>query len=302
MKRNRETFVKTILAVFAVLSLVFLAGILITLLSQSLPFLGEYDFGEFATGTEWYPTQEEFNEETGEWEEAPRLGMLPLLWASLYVTLMALIIAIPMSLGSAIFLAEIAPPWLRDVVKPIIELLAGIPSVVFGFVGMVLVAPFLKDLFDIPVGLCGLNAAIILAFMAYPTITSLAEDAITAVPNDIREASLAIGANRWETMSRVVLPAARSGIYSSIILGFGRVVGETMTVLMVAGGSSAFTLNPLKPIRPLTATIALEMGEAVQGGVHYHALFMLALVLLVITLGFNLLAERIKRRSSLRAR
>lgn len=301
MAKDSESSIKTILTVFAVLSLVFLAGIMVTLMSQAVPFFGEYNFGEFLTGTKWYPTQETRDEE-GEWQYDPDFGLLPLLWSSIYVTILALVIAVPLSIGSAIFLAEIAPTWLREVVKPIIELLAGIPSVVFGFVGMVLIGPFIKELFDLPIGLNALNAGIILAFMAYPTITSLAEDAITAVPNDIREASLAMGANRWETMSRVVLPAGKSGIYSAIILGFGRVVGETMTVLMVAGGGTALTLDPLVPMRPMTATIALEMGEAVQGGVHYHALFMLALILFVITLGFNMLAERISRRSSLKAK
>jgi phosphate transport system permease protein len=290
-----ETVVKPLLGFLALLSLVFLAGILVTLLTESGPFFGEYNPIEFFTGTQWYPTLETQNA-AGDWVSNPRFGLLPLLTASLQVTLLALAIALPLSLGAAIFLAEIAPPVLREIVKPLIELLAGIPSVVFGFIGMVLVAPFIKDLFAIPIGLNGLSASIVLAFMAFPTITSLAEDAICAVPRDLKEASLAMGANRWETTSRVMLPAARSGIYSAVILGFGRVIGETMTVLMVAGGGAALTLNPLSPLRPMTATIALEMGEAVQGGPHYHALFALALLLLVITLAFNLLAERIRGR------
>jgi phosphate transport system permease protein len=290
-----ETVVKPILGFLALLSLVFLAGILVILLTQSVPFFGEYNPLEFFTGTQWYPTLETQNAE-GEWVKDPRFGLLPLLLASLQVTVLALLIALPLSLGAAVFLSEIAPPVIREIIKPLIELLAGVPSVVFGFIGMVLVAPFIKDLFDIPIGLNGLNAAIILAFMAFPTITSLAEDAIKAVPHDLKEASLAMGANRWETVSRVMIPAARSGIYSAVILGFGRVIGETMTVLMVAGGGAALTLNPLSPLRPMTATIALEMGEAVQGGPHYHALFALALLLLLITLAFNLLAERIRSR------
>ncbi len=290
-----ETVVKPILGFLALLSLVFLAGILVTLLTESGPFFGEYNPIEFFTGTRWYPTLQTQNA-AGDWVANPRFGLLPLLTASLLVTALALAIALPLSLGAAIFLAEIAPPVLREIIKPLIELLAGIPSVVFGFIGMVLVAPFIKDLFGIPIGLNGLSAAIVLALMAFPTITSLAEDAISAVPRDLKEASLAMGANRWETTSRVMLPAARSGIYSAVILGFGRVIGETMTVLMVAGGGAALTLNPLSPLRPMTATIALEMGEAVQGGPHYHALFALALLLLIITLAFNLLAERIRGR------
>jgi phosphate transport system permease protein len=283
-----EKPIKGVLAIFALLSLIFLAGILVTLLAQALPFLGEYPLGDFLTGESWRPTMEE-----------PMFGMLPLLVSSLLVTAIALSIAVPLSLGTAIFLAEVAPNWLREIVKPIIELLAGIPSVVFGFVGMVLIAPFIKDLFDLPVGLTALNAGIILAFMAYPTMASLAEDALSSVPNDLREASLALGSNRWETVSRVVLPAARSGIFQAVLLGFGRIIGETMTVLMVAGGAAQLTLNPLKPVRPITATIAAEQGEAVAGSPHLHSLFMLALLLFIITLGFNILAERIKLRNDL---
>jgi len=283
-----EKPIKGALAIFALLSLIFLAGILVTLLAQALPFLGEYPLGDFLTGESWRPTMEE-----------PMFGMLPLLLSSLLVTAIALVIAIPLSLGTAIFLAEVAPPWLRETVKPIIELLAGIPSVVFGFIGMVMIAPFLKDLFDLPVGLTALNAGIILAFMAYPTMASLAEDAISSVPSDLREASLALGSNRWEMMSRAVLPAARNGIFQAILLGFGRIIGETMVVLMVAGGAAQMTINPLKPVRPITATIAAEQGEAVAGSLHLHSLFMLALLLFIITLAFNVLAEGIKQRNDL---
>jgi len=260
-----KTLVKPLLGFIALFSLATLAGILVIVLTQAVPFFGEYDPLAFFTGTEWYPTLEAQNE-AGEWVEAPRFGLLPLLAASLQVTALALVIAVPLSLGAAVFLAEVAPAALREVVKPLIELLAAIPSVVFGFFGMVVVAPFIKETFDIPIGLNGLSASIVLAFMALPTITSLAEDAIAAVPRELREASLALGADRWETVSRVMIPAARSGIYSAVILGFGRVIGETMTVLMVAGGGAALTLNPLSPLRPMTATIALEMGRRCRAG------------------------------------
>lgn len=279
----RELWVKIILGFFALSSIIFLTGILLTLLSQAVPFFGEYDIIKFITGRYWRPTFE------------PRsFGILPLITSSLEVALGALVLAVPLSLTSAIFLSEIAPVWLRETLKPILEILAGVPSVIFGFIGMVVVAPVLKDLFNLPIGLCGLNGAFILAFMAYPTITSLAEDAINSVPSHVKEASLALGANRWETVSQVTIPYAKSGIFSAIILGFARVIGETMTVLMVVGGAPNLTYNILKPLRPMTATIAAEMGEAPFGGIHYHALFSIALVLFIITLGFNLIAERFR--------
>jgi len=279
----KEFWVKIILGFVALSSLIFLLGILITLLSQSLPFFAEYNFFEFITGTSWRPTA-----------DPPIFGILPLISASLELTAGALILAVPLGLGAAVFLTEIAPRFLREIIKPIIEILAGIPSVVFGFIGMVLVSPVVKEIFNLPTGLCGLNGAFILAFMAFPTITSLAEDAITAVPNTVREASLALGANRWETVSRVVIPYARSGIFSAVILGFTRIIGETMTVLMVVGGAINLTPNILKPLRPMTATIAAEMGEAPFGGIHYMALFAIALLLFLITLAFNIIAEKLR--------
>jgi phosphate transport system permease protein len=279
----REFWTKLILGFFALSSIIFLLGILFTLLSQSIPFFSQYNIFDFFTDRYWRPTF-----------EPPSFGILPLIAASLEVTIGALIVSVPLSLGSAIFLSEVAPNWLRETLKPIIEILAGIPSVVFGFIGMVIIAPIIKDLFNLPIGLCGLNGAFILGFMAFPTISSLAEDAISSVPKDVKEASLALGANKWETVTKVTIPYAKSGIYSAIILGFARVIGETMTVLMVVGGAPNLTYNIFKPLRPITATIAAEMGEAPFGGLHYHSLFTLAFILFLITLGFNLLAERLK--------
>lgn len=280
----RELGIKIFLLFFALSSLVFLAGILFTLLSQGLPFFAEISPVKFLLGTQWHPTS-----------SPPDFGILPLLLASIQVTVGAMVIAIPLSLGSAIFLAEKVPPMLRETAKPVVEILAGIPSVVYGFIGMVLFAPLIKNLFHLPTGLCALNASIILGIMAYPTITSLAEDAISAVPRCIKEASFALGANHWETVTKAVLPYAKSGIFSAVLLGFGRAIGETMTVLMVAGGAAVVTANYLKPVRPLTATIAAEMGETPFGGLHYSALFAIALVLFLITLGFNLIAERLRK-------
>jgi len=284
----RELGTKVFLLFFAMSSLIFLSGILITLVWQSIPFFNQVNPISFLTGTKWYPTQPK-----------PDFGILPLLIASLQVTLGAMIFAIPLSLGSSIFLSELANSHLKDILKPAIEILAEIPSVVYGFIGIVLIAPAMKSIFNLPTGLCALNASLILGIMAYPTITSIADDAISSVPNEIKEASYALGANRWETVVRAVIPYAKSGVFSAIILGFARAIGETMTVLMVAGGAAAITMSYLKPVRPMTATIAAEMGEASSGSLHYLALFSIALVLFVITLGFNIIAERLRGRKKI---
>ncbi|MFA7564985.1 MAG: phosphate ABC transporter permease subunit PstC, partial [Candidatus Neomarinimicrobiota bacterium] len=207
---------------------------------------------------------------------------------------------IPVGIGSALFLHEIAGFRLRSILKPIIEILAGIPSIVYGFFGMVIIAPFLQNLLDIPIGQCALTASLILGVMAVPTVCSLAEDALNFVPKSFREASYALGANRWQTLTRVIIPAAGSGISTAIILGMSRVVGETMTVLMVAGGAAVIPKSYLDPVRPMTATIAAEMGEAVVGSPHYHALFAIGLVLFLITMAFNIIAEIISRNYRLK--
>jgi phosphate transport system permease protein len=181
---------------------------------------------------------------------------------------------------------------MKEILKPIIELLAGIPSVVYGFFGLVFLAPLVQEAFNLPTGLTWFTASMILGVMVIPTIASLAEDAISAVPREAREASFALGANKWETIARVVVPGASSGVVTAIILGMGRAVGETMTVLMVAGGAIMIPKSVFQPVRPMTATIAAEMGEAPMGSIHYHALFAIGLVLFFLTLTLNLLADR----------
>jgi len=181
-----------------------------------------------------------------------------------------------------------------------IEILAGIPSIVYGFFGMLVVAPFLQNLLGIPTGLCAFTASLVLGIMAVPTVSSLAEDALSFVPGSFREASLAVGATRWQTLTRVVVPAAGSGISTAIILGMSRAVGETMTVLMVAGGAAIIPHSIFDPVRPMTSTIAAEMGEAVMGSLHYHALFAIGLILFLITLIFNIVAEIVSRRFRLK--
>ena len=212
---------------------------------------------------------------------------------SLAVTILASCIAVPLGIMTAAYLAEIAASRTRRIVKPFVELLAALPSVVIGFFGMVIVAPFLQDWFGADAGLNLLNAALMLAFMSVPTICSVAEDALFAVPRTLREASLALGATRWETLIRVVIPSALSGIGTAVMLGMSRAIGETMVVLMVAGGAAIIPLSIFDPVRPMPASIAAEMAEAPFRGDHYFALFATGIVLFLFTLLFNMLAFRI---------
>jgi len=290
MKRvQKENLIRGFFCLFALLSIFFLLGIVIVLFKEGLPIFKVTSLGKFLFGKFWYPTY-----------EPPEFGILPLLLGSLWVTLGALIISVPLGVASAIYISEVASPKIKEFIKPVIELLAGIPSVVYGFFGMVIVAPLVAKFFNLPVGLNAFTASIILGIMAIPTITSISEDAISAVPKRFKEASYALGANKWETTIRVTLPAAAGGISTAIILGMARVIGETMTVLMVAGGAAVIPRSFFQPVRTMTATIAAEMGETVVGSLHFHALFAIAIVLFVITLSFNilvdLLAQRFRRR------
>ena len=229
--------------------------------------------------TLWYPTFDLF-------------GVMPLLLGSLLITLTAILIAVPLSIATAVLVREIAPSWVREILKPMIEALAGIPSVVLGFLGMTLVAPIVQR-FGAPTGLTAFSGALILTYMALPTIISVAEDALDAVPKSYRDAGLSIGATQWQTIWRVVVPAARSGIVTAVMLGFGRAIGETMAVMMVTGNAARMplTLNSLfRPARTMTATIAAEMGEVAQGSVHYHMLFGIGLILFSLTFIINLIA------------
>ena len=258
---------------------------MLVLVKESLPIFQKVSFTKFIFGHFWYPTY-----------NPAEFGILPLILASVWVTLGAVVVCVPLGIGSALYLNELAGPAQKAILKPIIELLASIPSVVFGFFGMVILTPFLQKIFHLPTGLTALNASIILGVMATPTVCSIAEDALNYVPNAFREASFAVGATRWQTLTRVVIPAAGSGISTAIILGMSRAIGETMTVLMVAGGAAVIPHTFLEPVRPMTAAIAAEMGEAPMGGSHYHALFAIALILFAITFLFNIIAEIISRR------
>lgn len=234
-------------------------------------------------GTRWYPIEGKY-------------GLLPLLVGTSLVTVGAVIIAVPLGIIAAIYLGEIAPTWLREILKPLIEVLAGIPSIVLGFLGWVALAPIIQNL-GAPTGLTAFTGSLLLAYMSLPTIISISEDALYAVPKEYRDGSLAIGATQWQTIWRVVLPAARSGLVIAVMLGIGRVIGETMAVLMVTGNAAnipAFGLSMFfSPVRTMTATIAAEMGEVARGSLHYNVLFGIGLILFLITFTVNWLAARL---------
>jgi len=259
--------------------------IMIFLFRVRLPIFKRVDIAEFIAGTSWYPTS-----------SPERFGVLPLIVASIAVTLLASIVAVPLSLAVAVYLAELARPAVKETVKPVIEIIASIPSVVIGFFGMVVVAPVLQDHFDIDTGLNMTNASLMLAFMAVPTIASISEDAISSVSASLKEASYSLGANRWQTIFHITIPASLSGIWTAVILGISRVIGETMVVLMVAGGAAIIPGSLFDPVRPLTSNIAAEMAEAAHNSSHYHALFAIGIILFMITLIFNLIAGYLSNR------
>ena len=240
----------------------------------------------FITGKRWKPTATPTN----------LFGALPLILGTLWVTFSAILFAIPISLACAIYLSEIASRKTKEILKPIIEILAGIPSVVFGFFGLVVIVPWVKTTFNLDTGETALSSAIMLAVMCLPTITSISEDALNAVPKSLREASLSLGASKWQMIYQVVVPAAKSGIVAAVMLGVGRTVGETMTVLMISGNSAIIPSSILMPVRTLTGTIAAELGEAPQHGNHYYALFGIASILFIITFFINLIADLVIHR------
>ena len=284
-KRRNERIIHSFLFIVAFSSIIILMAISIFLIKEGVPIFKEVSVKDFVFGHCWYPTS-----------DPPDFGIFPLIMASVDVTALATIIAVPLGLLTAIYLAECASPSVRQVVKPLVELIAAFPSVVIGFFGMVVVAPFLQSTFNIPTGLNLFNAALMLSFMSVPTICSLSEDAIYAVPKELKEASLALGATHWETIIRVTLPASISGISTAVILGMSRAIGETMVVLMVAGGAALIPSSIFDPVRPMPASIAAEMAEAPYGSNHYHALFAIGIVLFFMTFVFNFIADRISKR------
>jgi len=291
VKRTFEYFIEKLILLSGIASIIFVILIFIFLLREGLSLFASTGPLAFLFGRNWYPIS-----------DPPQFGILPLILGSLLVTLGAIIIAVPLGIAAAVYVAEIAPLWLRDILKSGIELLAAIPSIVLGFIGIATLAPFLKTVFHLPSGLTALAGAIMLAFMAMPTIVSIIEDSIVSVPKSYKEGSLALGATHWQTIYKVILPAASSGILAAIMLGIGRVVGETMAVLMITGNAAVLPTSFLQPVRTLTATIAAEMGEAVGGSSHYYALFAIGIVLFVISFVINLLADMFLHRSGERSR
>ncbi|MFH1080840.1 MAG: phosphate ABC transporter permease subunit PstC [Pseudomonadota bacterium] len=280
-----ENIIKNIFAFFAFLSVLILGLIVFFLFEEGIPIFQQVSVFKFIFGTTWYPTY-----------DPPEYGIWPLIVGSLLVTLFACLIAVPLGVFSAIYIAEIAPASIKEVLKSVIELLAGLPSVVLGFFGMVIIAPWMQETFDLPTGLNIVNASVMLAIMAIPTISSISEDAIYAVPREFKEASYALGATKFETIVKVIIPAALSGISTAVILGMARAIGETMVVLMVAGGAAAIPHSIFDSVRPMPASIAAEMGEAPFRSGHYHALFATGIILFFMTLVFNLIADYISNK------
>ncbi|MBN1450646.1 MAG: phosphate ABC transporter permease subunit PstC [Anaerolineales bacterium] len=271
-------------------AIVFVGLIFFFLLREGLPTLGEVPLSNLFSDR-WYPIEDYF-------------GILPLITGSLMVTVGAALVAIPFGIGTAIYIAEIAPRWMREILKPLVELLGGLPSVVLGFLGILVLSPWLRVVLDLPTGLTAFTGSLLLGGIAVPTIVSVAEDALDTVPRAYREGAWALGATKWQTIWRVTLPAARSGVLTGVMLGVGRAIGETMTVMMVTGNAPVLALTPgslFSPVRTMTATIAAEMGEVASGSVHYHTLFFIGMVLFLISLAVNVAASAVVFRSKKRA-
>ncbi|HEY9686985.1 MAG TPA: phosphate ABC transporter permease subunit PstC [Coleofasciculaceae cyanobacterium] len=284
-KLSKEKLIELGLIAIASTSILIVGLIFLFIGKEAAPFALEPGLGALFSDT-WAPTsmmKESF-------------GILPLISGSLVVTLIASLIAVPFGVCAAVYIAEVATPLEQKILKPFIELLAGIPSVVIGFFGLIVLVPFIKAGFHLDSGLTGLVGGILLALMAAPTIISISEDAIRSVPLSYKEASLAIGASRLETIWKITVPAAMSGIMAAVMLGIGRVIGETMAVLMVTGNAALMTLNPLESVRTMTATIAAEMGEISFGSEHYRALFCVGILLLVTTFGLNIVARQVLKK------
>lgn len=274
-----EFLVESIVKVMGFSTIGLVVLIFFFLLREGLPTFSRVEWSNLI-GLRWYPTFDLF-------------GLTPLLLGSILITVVAILIALPLGVASAIFVREVAPSWARDILKPLIEVLAGIPSVVLGFFGLTTLAPLIRIYLGAPTGLTALTGALLLGYMALPTIISVAEDALDAVPKSYRDASLAMGATRWQTIWMVVVPAAKAGIVTAVMLGMGRAIGETMAVMMVTGNAARLPLEldaVLRPVRTMTATIAAEMGEVAQGSTHYHILFGAGIVLFVLTFLINLAA------------
>ncbi|OGO11566.1 MAG: phosphate ABC transporter permease subunit PstC [Chloroflexi bacterium RBG_19FT_COMBO_55_16] len=293
MKKNlswNEYLITGLIIVSGYSAILFVGLILFFLLREGLPSFREVPLPVIFS-KRWYPIEDYF-------------GILPLLGGSLIVTLGATMIAVPVGLSTAIFISEIAPRWAREILKPLIELLAGLPSVVLGFLGVLVFTSLLRRALDLPTGLTAFTGSFLLGGIAIPTIVSVAEDALDAVPRSYRDGALALGATKWQTIWRVTLPAARSGVVTAIMLGIGRAIGETMAVMMVTGNAPVLPVRLsmlFSPVRTMTATIAAEMGEVASGSVHFHVLFLIGIILFSISLIVNVIASAVVFRQRKRS-
>lgn len=267
-------------------SIIIVLMIFYFLLKEGIPAVSEVALSDLFT-TRWYPIEDYF-------------GILPLFSGSLLVTFISIAIALPLGIGTAVYIAEIAPMRVKEILKPLIEILAGIPSVVLGFIGIVFLSPTLRESLNLATGLTAFTGALLLALISIPTIVSVGEDALNAVPQSYREASYALGVTRWQTIWRVTLPAARSGVITAVMLGISRTLGETMAVMMVTGNAPTMLTglqSIFKPTRTMTATIASEMGEVASGSVHYHVLFFIGIVLFVFSLIINIISSHFSEKN-----
>jgi phosphate transport system permease protein len=283
--RLGERHIESWIFLAGLLSIIILLGIIAILLKEGLPVFTHTNPWSFFFGTKWYPVS-----------DPPTFGILPFFVSTLMITMIATLIAVPIGVACAAYLSEVASPRVSEIVKPVIELLAGMPSVMMGFIGLALLSPLVQSFFNLNTGLCGFTAAIMLSLMSLPIIVSVSEDALHAVPKEYKEASYALGATKWETIRHVCIPSALSGIAAAIMLGVGRAIGETMTVLMVAGGALAVPVSPTDPMTTMTSAIASGIGNAVRGGLQYNALFAIGLILFILTLAVNLIAEKVLER------
>ena len=286
IRNIKDKVIRKILLGFGLTAVIFIILILVFLMIEGLPFFFEGDGVDFFTGDVWDPSS----------PNVPRYGILPMVLGTFLVTLGAIVIALPIGIGCSIYLAEIAHPKIRETLKPIIEILAGIPSVVYGFFALVILSTWIDNFLNSTTRLNALTGSIMLAVMMLPIIISLSEDAIRSVPQEMKEASLALGLSKWDTIRGVVIPAALSGITAAVILGVARAIGETMTVLMATGNAPVISFDMLSSMRTMTATIAIEMGEVPFGSTHYHSLFAVGIVLFAITFIVNFIADRVMKR------
>ena len=277
----KEKLLQALFFISGISAIVILLAITAFIATTGLQFFGEVSISEIFSA-EWDPTA-----------TPPKWGMLALFVGTLYIAILAMCLSIPTGIMLAIYMSEVASERVREYLKPTIESIAGIPTVVLGLFGIIFLAPFLSKLFGIPLALNALNAGILVGFLSIPTIASISEDVLAAIPRDFRYASEALGATKWQTISRVVLPAGIGGIIAAIMLALGRVIGETMVVLMVAGNVKAMPHSFLDPVRPVTANIAIELPETVVGSLHYKALFAQGFLLLMLTFALNLLADQV---------